>query len=78
MNIENTNFNKDIENEFSNCKGLKFTICRADFVMCKTETTNCYWSKPFGTSRLCKHPKAISFVKEVICQLSPRRSSIGN
>ena len=74
MNITNSNFND--ENEYANCNGLKFTICRSDFVMCKTETANCNRRIPFGTSKLCKHPKAITFVKNVISQ--PRRSSLAS
>ena len=63
MRIDNLSLKNNNVKEHPDCKGRKMTICLAEFVECKTETTNCFWGIPFGMKRLCRHANAMSFIQ---------------
>ena len=65
MRIDNLSLKNNNVKEHPDCKGRKMTICLAEFVECKTETTNCFWGIPFGTGRLCRHANAMSFIENL-------------
>ena len=63
MNSENVNFT-NIDFRDSNCKVRQVIICQAEFFECKTKIKNCLWEIPFGTSSLCSHANAMSFMEK--------------